>query len=173
MRESLDRLWRTGATAWCFACFGLGGLLLRLVVFPLLGMVVRRAPRRAAAARAMVHHSFRGFISMMRALGVITYELHGTDKLRRHGLLILANHPSLIDVVFLMALIKRADCIVKATLVRNPFTRGPVRAAGLVCNDAGCTMNIAGMCHRRGVDVKVKHIAELMADAMGIDVTAW
>ncbi len=137
MRESLDRLWRTGATAWCFACFGLGGLLLRLVVFPLLGMVVRRAPRRAAAARAMVHHSFRGFISMMRALGVITYELHGTDKLRRHGLLILANHPSLIDVVFLMALIKRADCIVKATLVRNPFTRGPVRAAGLVCNDAG------------------------------------
>ena len=26
---------------------------------------------------------------------------------------------------------------VKAGLARNPFTRGPVRAAGLVCNDAG------------------------------------
>lgn len=43
----------------------------------------------------------------------------------------------------------------------------------VVCNDAGCTMNIAGMCHRRGVDVKVKHIAELMAEAMGIDLTGW
>jgi L-lactate dehydrogenase complex protein LldE len=43
----------------------------------------------------------------------------------------------------------------------------------LVCNDAGCTMNIAGMCHRGGMDVRVKHIAELMADAMGIDVGGW
>jgi len=46
-------------------------------------------------------------------------------------------------------------------------------ARTLVCNDAGCTMNIAGMCHRRGVPVKVKHIAELMAEAMGIDLTGW
>ena len=47
------------------------------------------------------------------------------------------------------------------------------QAGTLVCNDAGCTMNIAGMCHRKGTPVKVKHIAELMAEAMGIDVQAW
>ena len=46
-------------------------------------------------------------------------------------------------------------------------------AQTLVCNDAGCTMNISGMCHRGGVDVRTKHIAELMAEAMGIDVNAW
>ncbi|HEY0008729.1 MAG TPA: (Fe-S)-binding protein [Tepidisphaeraceae bacterium] len=40
-----------------------------------------------------------------------------------------------------------------------------------ICNDAGCTMNIAGMCHRKGVNTNVRHIAEVMADAMGIDVT--
>jgi hypothetical protein len=34
-------------------------------------------------------------------------------------------------------------------------------------------MNIAGMCHRRGVPVRVKHIAELLADALKLDVTAW
>jgi L-lactate dehydrogenase complex protein LldE len=44
-------------------------------------------------------------------------------------------------------------------------------AKTLVCNDAGCSMNIAGMCHREGVETKVRHIAELMADAMGIDCT--
>jgi len=43
----------------------------------------------------------------------------------------------------------------------------------LICNDTGCTMNIAGMCHRRGIDTSVRHIAELMADAMGIDVDNW
>jgi L-lactate dehydrogenase complex protein LldE len=46
-------------------------------------------------------------------------------------------------------------------------------APTLICNDAGCTMNISGMCHRRGVAVQTKHIADLMAEAMGIDVTQW
>ena len=46
-------------------------------------------------------------------------------------------------------------------------------AKTLVCNDAGCTMNISGMCHRRGMETSVKHIAELMAEAMGIDTGAW
>ncbi|MDP9175267.1 MAG: (Fe-S)-binding protein [Planctomycetota bacterium] len=46
-------------------------------------------------------------------------------------------------------------------------------ASTLVCNDAGCTMNIAGMCHREGMTTRVKHIAELMADAMGISMAAW
>ena len=46
-------------------------------------------------------------------------------------------------------------------------------ATTLVCNDAGCTMNISGMCHRKGVAVKTKHLAELMAEAMGIDATKW
>lgn len=41
-----------------------------------------------------------------------------------------------------------------------------------VCNDAGCTMNIAGMCHRHDVKTEVTHIAMILAEAMGIDVTA-
>jgi Tat protein secretion system quality control protein TatD with DNase activity len=34
-------------------------------------------------------------------------------------------------------------------------------------------MNIAGMCHRSNVPTRVRHIAELMAEAMGMDVEAW
>ncbi len=37
-----------------------------------------------------------------------------------------------------------------------------------VCNDAGCSMNISGMCNRHGVKTKVRHIAEILAEAMGI-----
>jgi len=47
------------------------------------------------------------------------------------------------------------------------------KAPTLICNDAGCTMNISGMCHRQGLDVRTKHIAELMAEAMGIDIAGW
>jgi L-lactate dehydrogenase complex protein LldE len=46
-------------------------------------------------------------------------------------------------------------------------------ASSVICNDAGCTMNIAGMLHRRAQPQKVRHIAELMAEAMGLDLTKW
>ncbi|HLL88258.1 MAG TPA: (Fe-S)-binding protein [Tepidisphaeraceae bacterium] len=46
-------------------------------------------------------------------------------------------------------------------------------AKTLVCNDAGCSMNISGMCHRNGMETKVRHIAELIAEAMGIGCEAF
>lgn len=140
MAEGLRRLgclWRVAASAICFAVFGLGGLAIRLLVYPLLTLLVRDRRRRSLVARAVIHRAFRLFVGLMVALGVVTYELRGAERLRRRGLLVLANHPSLIDVVFLIALIERADCIVKGALARNPFTRGPIAAAGFVCNDSG------------------------------------
>ena len=46
-------------------------------------------------------------------------------------------------------------------------------ATTLICNDAGCTMNISGMCHRHGVNVRTKHIAEILAEAMGLNIENW
>ena len=46
-------------------------------------------------------------------------------------------------------------------------------APTVICNDAGCTMNIAGMLHRRSQPTKVRHLAEIMAEAMGIDISKW
>jgi L-lactate dehydrogenase complex protein LldE len=47
-------------------------------------------------------------------------------------------------------------------------------AQTVICNDAGCTMNISGMCHRKGmVETKVTHIAELIAEAMGLEIDQW
>jgi len=77
----------------------------------------------------------RGFVGLMRGLGVLDYRLHDCERLQRPGLLVLANHPTLIDVVFLLALIPHADCVVKGRLARNPFTRGPIRAAGYITNE--------------------------------------
>lgn len=136
----LDRIglgWRVLATGFSFALFGLGGLLLRVLVFPLLALCVRERQARMRAARAAIRLSFRAFVGIMRLLGVLRYEVHGLDKLDRPGQLILANHPTLIDTVFLIAFVRNADCIVKGGLWNNPFTRGPVRAAGYICNDRG------------------------------------
>ncbi len=47
------------------------------------------------------------------------------------------------------------------------------KAQTTVCNDAGCTMNISGMCHRAGVDTQVRHVAELIAEALRLDMQKW
>lgn len=46
-------------------------------------------------------------------------------------------------------------------------------AATTIVNDAGCSMNIAGMCHRHGVQTRVTHMAELIAESMGLDIDGW
>ena len=132
--------WRVLATGLCFVVFGVGGLVLRLLVFPLLNLLVLQPQRRVACARELIRRAFRAYVDLMRLLGVLRYELSGMDKLARGGLLILANHPTLIDTVFLMAFVKNADCIVKDALWNNPFTGGPVRAAGYINNAGGAEL---------------------------------
>ncbi|MFL6671942.1 MAG: lysophospholipid acyltransferase family protein [Massilia sp.] len=140
MLEQAARCWRVLATGLSFALFGLGGLVLRVLVFPVLSLAVPDPQRRVVVARTVVRLTFRLFVGIMRLLGVLRYELVGIDKLERDGLLILANHPTLIDTVFLMAFVRNADCIVKGDLWNNPFTRGPVRAAGYIDNGDGAEL---------------------------------
>ncbi len=135
--ERVNHAWRVLATGLSFALFGIGGLLLRVIVFPLLSLCIRAPEARKRAARATIRLSFRAFVGVMRGLGVLRYEVRGLGKLERDGQLILANHPTLIDTVFLIAFVRNADCIVKGALWNNPFTRGPVRAADYICNDRG------------------------------------
>ncbi|MFL9923332.1 lysophospholipid acyltransferase family protein [Herbaspirillum lusitanum] len=135
--QQLNRYWRIAATGLSFAAFGIGGLLLRLLVFPLLNLLVRDRRRRMLIARRIIRMAFRAFVELMRGLGVLRYEMTGLERLQRKGLLILANHPTLIDTVLLMAFVDQADCIVKNALWRNPFTHGPVRAAGYISNAQG------------------------------------
>lgn len=140
MLDRLNRAWRIVATAISFGCFGIGGVVLWLVVFPLLTLFVRDPKVRGRLARRVIHRVFRAFVFLMHRLGVLTYEIRGAERLDRRGLLVLANHPTLIDVVFLISLIPDADCVVKSRLLQNPFTRGPVRATGYICNDGGPTL---------------------------------
>jgi 1-acyl-sn-glycerol-3-phosphate acyltransferase len=137
MLDRLERAWRVLATGAGFLLFGAGSLLLGLVVFPLLRLMVRPRELRVRWARAILHYLFRFFVGMMRLTRVLSVEVRGAERLQGRGRLILANHPTLIDVVLLMSLIEQGDCIVKAALGRNPITRGPVRAAGFVFNDGG------------------------------------
>ena len=126
--------WRWVGTAASFTLFGLVGILLGGVVFPLSRLLPMSRERRGAFGRGVVSLCFRLFIKFMRGVGGLTYEFRGAERLGRPGQLIIANHPSLIDVVFLIAFTPRPGCVVKAAMWRNPFTAGVASGAGYVPN---------------------------------------
>jgi len=134
MKKGCNFYWRLFATALSFTVFGLGGLLLRILVFPLISMTPVSAEQKKYYSQRCVHTSFYLFIGLMHKTGIMTYDITGLEKLNRPGQLIIANHPTLIDIVFLISRIPYANCIVKEKLWHNPFTKGPVVNAGYISN---------------------------------------
>jgi 1-acyl-sn-glycerol-3-phosphate acyltransferase len=132
----LDRGWRLVGTGLSFAVMGIGGLILGLIALLGVRVAIRDRARRAQVARKLVSRTFRAFVWFMATVGVLRWSVEGLDKWQRgRGCLVVANHPTLIDVVFLIALLDGADCVVKAGVLKNPFWGAIVRTAGYLSND--------------------------------------
>ncbi|WP_191621317.1 lysophospholipid acyltransferase family protein [Marinihelvus fidelis] len=142
--EWLDRAVRFAWTAMSFTLFGLGGLAVGIVVFPLLALVVRDKDRRERMTRGIVSQLFRAFIAIMAQVG-LTYRVRGAEpgddgapvnapNASGVGTLVVANHPTLIDVVFLLALFPGAVSVVKRAHWFNPFMMATVRMARYIPN---------------------------------------
>ncbi|MGR9115338.1 MAG: lysophospholipid acyltransferase family protein [Gammaproteobacteria bacterium] len=134
MFKRLNYGWRLFGTGLSFSVFGIGGVILWFLVFPLLNIFPGSQGQKRLRAQKCVHYSFYFFIGLMHRIGIMTYEINGLEKLNRPGQLIIANHPTLVDIVFLISRIPAANCIVKEKLWHNPFTRGPIVNAGYISN---------------------------------------
>jgi 1-acyl-sn-glycerol-3-phosphate acyltransferase len=133
MFRLLDRAWRVPATGFAFACFFLGGAVLAGVVFPVLTL---RGSGRQQRTRQAIRRIFRFYLGMLRVLGLMRLEVVAGERLAAcRGRIIVANHPTLLDVVALMAVTPNACCIVKAELWDSRYLKGVVRAAGWIRND--------------------------------------
>ncbi|MBR9834755.1 MAG: 1-acyl-sn-glycerol-3-phosphate acyltransferase [Alphaproteobacteria bacterium] len=134
-RWSIGRIWRLIATGLSFALFGIGGLVLALIWIPVINLIVWNSRKRAALAQLSVHKVWRLYIEVMRLLGVLTYEVENVETLRKaRGTVVISNHPSLLDVVFMMAFMRRTRAVVKRAVWNNPFMAGAVRSANYIPN---------------------------------------
>lgn len=141
MTAKLNYLWRLIATGCCFATFGLGGLVISAVLIPSVHILPGGRERRKLRIKWLIQKSFVLFISMMQRTGVMRLEIVGGEQLKHsEGMLVLANHPTLVDVVVLLSLIPNANCVVKSALWRNPFLGGVVRGADFISNSAPDTL---------------------------------
>ncbi|MGO2291691.1 MAG: lysophospholipid acyltransferase family protein [Pseudoalteromonas sp.] len=137
MKSQFIKVYRVIATGSAFALFSGGGLVLSILVFSIQRLLYRDINQRNQAARTAVHYSFKFFVGYMRLVGILRLDIDKLDTIKRaKGQLIIANHPSLIDVVVLISIVRNADCVVKADLWKNPFLKGVVKATGYINNDA-------------------------------------
>ena len=119
----------------CYITFGIGGLLSSLTILPLLRFWPGTELARIRRVQKAVHIMFRGFVHMLTWTGVIKLTPIEIERLSSaKGQVVIANHPTLVDVVVLISLMPNAGCIVKQGIWRNPFMRGVVACAGYIPN---------------------------------------
>ncbi len=131
-----ERLWRALGVGLFLSIIGLGGSVMALSLFPLVALLTRDPLRRQRRIQWMIHMSFRLYCAGIHHLRVADVEMTGVERLKGlRGTLIIANHPSLLDVVMIMAAVPSVQCVVKGGLWRNPFFRLTVEGAGYIRND--------------------------------------
>lgn len=135
------RLGRILATGFCFVAFGAATLGLSVVVFPLCALAGGDEARKQARVQRVIHHAYRGFVAMMERLGLIRTDWIGDEALRGPGPhLIVANHPTLIDVVHLISRLPQADCVIGAEYGRHRLLARAATQAGYVTNADGASV---------------------------------
>ena len=135
--DRLDWCVRLVGTAVGFASFGLGGLVFAFFVVPWIWLRHRNAQDRSIVLRRAISSAFLLHVNTLRRFGVLSYRINEPQRLGREdfgGQLLVANHPTLLDVVFLVAFVDNAVCVVKDALFHNFFIGFVIRMAGYVSN---------------------------------------
>jgi 1-acyl-sn-glycerol-3-phosphate acyltransferase len=106
--------------------------LVALLLYPLLPRA-----RGLAVGRAGIAYGYRLYWAIAALSGMIRLDARALDALRDEpGLIFVANHPSLLDALMLVARLPRSACIMKASLMRNPFLGAGARLARYIRNDS-------------------------------------
>ena len=122
------RIMRSFLCLLCFAIFGGGALCLGGIIFPVMLLLYRKPEPRRKILSQSIHGSWKFFVWLMCWMRLISVKCNEIKELKKiSGHIIVANHPSLIDVVILISLIPKCVCVVKKSLFHNLFIRGVIR----------------------------------------------
>jgi 1-acyl-sn-glycerol-3-phosphate acyltransferase len=137
MLERLSRDWRIARTGSAFAFFFFGGALLAGAL-PALRRLEGDPAGFDLRAQRWIARGYRLFIAYMEAAGLARVRFEGAERLTGPGpLLVVPNHPTLVDTPLLGQRMPQADCIANPDWADNPLLGGAIAAAHYVRNDAG------------------------------------
>ncbi len=114
--------------------WGVFGGLLTLIGGPLHWLLPKSGGERLG--RFFLHQLFRKFVIYLRASDLVRADLTALDRLKdiRGPFIAAPNHTSLWDVVFIIARLPSAVCVMKKQILTNPLLGGGARLAGYIAN---------------------------------------
>lgn len=105
--------------------------LISLVIHPFLTQA-----QGVVVGRAAISSVYRGFWALAVWLGLMRLDAGSLDVLQRDaGLIVAANHPTMLDALLVVSRLPRGVCIMRAGLMRNPFLGAGARLARYLRND--------------------------------------
>ena len=137
--EMAAQILRIIRAAFLYASFGLICILGCLFFAPIsiFGLPKFACVRRFC--RELVRVPWVFFIWLCEICGYLKKNFDARN-LGRPGEIIVANHPSLLDVVFFLASVKNLNCVVKGELSKNVFLSFAIKSCGYISNSDGEAM---------------------------------
>ena len=114
--------------------WGILGIWVTVIAGPLFLILPRKKGHQLGR---LIHHLiFRYFVSYLQVTGLLKADLTALERLAEiEGPMIVApNHTSLWDAVFIIARLPAAVCVMKKSILCNPFLGGGARLAGYIDN---------------------------------------
>jgi len=142
-QSCLKRVFQTLAFYSAYCVFGGLGLASSIICFIL--SVFFEGTKANYFGQKIIHRLFAFFVWYVGFFKVIEVKGSELEKLREcQGTIFVANHPSLLDVVYVIAHMPRMFCVMKASLTGNPVLSGQARLAGYV--DGTSNTNLIKSC---------------------------
>lgn len=135
--DSLSSMHRSFVVVLLFAFFGAGAILISYVIFPCISIFEKKEKKKQSYSN-VIHKTWKFFIHLMEKTGSIKVLLENLEKLETEtqqntkGKIIVANHPSFIDIVLLIGLMPNTICIAKKELKKNIFMGNIVKSLYLI-----------------------------------------
>ena len=108
------KYFRSLIAIFCFGIFGLGSVLLNFILFPFI-------KNNKILCSDIIHCVWKFFLYLMMFLGLFRLDIKNLNEI--HNKVIVATHPSFVDIVILIGLIPRTTCVVKKELAQNPILK--------------------------------------------------
>jgi len=136
------RLWRQIILAVSFVEFGAAALAVAFVFAPLERLRAASAEEAELAVQRTIRRAYAFSVACWKQLGVFTFDARPLAALASEpACIVVANHPTLIDVVLIGSQLEQMDCIVNAGwTAHSPFLARGIDAAGYVRNDGGVSV---------------------------------
>ena len=132
--KAIHRLYQGALFYVLLLHLGAMSLTWNLVCFALYPFLSRE--QGVVVGRAAISSVYRGFWTCAQWLGLMQIDYTALDALSRDGgLIIAANHPTMLDALLVIARVPRGICIMRSSLMRNPFLGAGARLARYIRNE--------------------------------------